>query len=291
MFATPTVRTFVPESWSTVKKFQHFYAGTHTFDSTTTRALNGVSSHLNKAVTLYNLAEKLSPNLEIDNNELKNKGYTSAINTSEFTAVTEEIFTELYSSIDCTRKVIVKIYSKTRGLKDSTSGLFQRIRDDKLGTDFPEQLKIEFKTAKWQPELKAIRDELTHTDIGHCSIDRETKIIGYSHHGISFQGRPLHYPNILEKLKTLITEVNNFLSKVFDFLNSQLNHYETTVLCGLLSGKGLARKITLEREFTFHSGTCISHVWFDNEDSERCPFAQNCGAYNRALNQLPEHDR
>ena len=167
------VRTFVPELWGEVDLFRHFHVGTHTFNADTKKAISGIKNHFQKALILHQLALKLLPNLSLDEEELQSKGYTAAANAEEFSAVLEEVFTELYSSIDCTRKVIVSIYRRTRGLPDSTHKLFQKVRSNRLGSDFPTELKQAISESDWYDELRAIRDELTHSDIGNCRIDRE----------------------------------------------------------------------------------------------------------------------
>jgi hypothetical protein len=46
--------------------------------------------------------------------------FANARNSKELSAVMEGIILELYSSIDCTRKIINEIYGKYRGIPDST---------------------------------------------------------------------------------------------------------------------------------------------------------------------------
>ncbi|WP_460353005.1 MULTISPECIES: hypothetical protein [unclassified Pseudomonas] len=286
MRTAPTAIFFQPEKWGTLSKFKFFYMGTHTFDSDTTKAITGVANHFNKAQILYNLARKLSPNLQIDEEELNQNGHTAAINSAEFTAVAEEVFTELYSSIDCTRKIIVSIYRKCRRIPDSTRKIFQRIRDHQLGSDFPDELKKAFLSASWYEDLLRIRDELTHSELGHCTLNRENRSIQYMHTGIKTKGKPLIIPDIFEKIETLISEVNKFLGEVFYFLNTQLKPYITTQVCGMCKGKVLARELPLEEHITFHSGTCISHIWFEKPNETRCPAAETCGAYIRAMTKI-----
>ncbi|VVE50027.1 hypothetical protein [Pandoraea cepalis] len=101
MNTNPTVRVFAPEYWGEVGKFKQFYATTHNFSSATKKAVSGIGGHFDKAIKLHTLAQKLVPSMGIDKSELKEKGYTSATNSQEVSAVIEEVFTELYSTIDC----------------------------------------------------------------------------------------------------------------------------------------------------------------------------------------------
>jgi hypothetical protein len=282
-----TVRTFAPELWGQVDVFRHFHAGTHTFKPDTKKAISGIANHFQKALTLHQLSLKLLPNLSIDEEEIKNKGYTAATNAKEFSAVLEEVFTELYSSIDCTRKVIVSIYRRTRGLPDSTRKLFQKVRSNLLGGDFPTELKQAIAESDWYDELLAIRDELTHSDIGNCWIDRETKLVTYMHTGINRDGKPLIINDVMGRIQFLIESINKFLGIVFHFLNSQLEFTTIDQLCGIFFGRCYLRKLSLEPSIDLNSGICQSHTWFDNEVQFRCPLADSCGAYQRAKSIPP----
>ncbi|WP_220790999.1 hypothetical protein [Aquipseudomonas ullengensis] len=282
-----SVRVFAPEQWGQVDIFRHFHIGTHSFNSDTKKAISGITNHFQKALTLYELALKLLPNLNLDEEELLNKGYTGAANSREFSAVLEEVFTELYSSIDCTRKIIANIYRKTRRLPNSTRQLFDRVNNNILGDDFPTELKLAISSSDWYGELLAIRDELTHSDIGNCHLDQKTRLVTYMHVGIRRNGEPLIIDDVLGRIKILINSVNEFLGSVFHFLNSKLQPVEIDQLCGFFKGRGYLRKLALEFPMDFNSGICMSHVWFDGDLQFKCPFVGTCGAYERAKFNAP----
>lgn len=75
-------------------------------------------------VFLLAVAQAIAPNLEEDEKELKAQGFTSARRAAEFTAVVESALTALYSSVDCTRKILNILYPKAQGLPESTRKLF-----------------------------------------------------------------------------------------------------------------------------------------------------------------------
>lgn len=144
-----------------VDKFKQFYAATYNFKPDAKKAVAGIDNHFQRALTLRRVAEKLAPNLRLDNEELAQKGYTAALNSQEFSAVVEEVFTELYSSIDCTRKVIVAIYGKCRNVPDSTRKLLERAIKGEIGSDFPKELLISHcKGAGLQPAAMDSADTL-----------------------------------------------------------------------------------------------------------------------------------
>lgn len=281
MQTLPSVRVFTPELWGQVDKFSQFYKSTHTFNSDTIKAVSGINGHFQKALTLRNLAKRLEPNLAIDESEIQEKGYTPANYSMEFAAVIEEVFTELYSSIDCTRKVIVSIYKRCRGIPDSTRKIFDRAAKAQIG-GFPEELQQAFYSATWFEELLAIRDELTHSNIGSCHKQIGKSEIIYLHHGIMRNKKPLVIEDIFKKIDEFINGVNLFLGQIFHFLNSKLKSEPTFTMCGFFFGRGYARTLAIAEHIDFNSGACQSRQWFDSDPAFRCPFADNCGAYNRA---------
>src|SRR5690242_3339731 len=126
----PTLIRFAPNRWGQLERFAQLHSGTFQFTPTTQKALSGATNHFHKAITLKNIAIKLVPNLELDEKELEARGFTSALNSKELSAVIEGVILELYSSIDCTRKVISEIYGKYPGIpKVSTRKLFQNAFD------------------------------------------------------------------------------------------------------------------------------------------------------------------
>lgn len=277
----PIVRTFAPESWGQADIFRHFYAATHDLNSDAKKSLSGVANHFHKAILLRNLAIRLAPNLEQDLDQLNSQGYTGAESSREFSAVVESVFLELYSTVDCARKIVVSIYRKVRRIPDSTRRLFQRINHGELGVDFPAPLKNAFLDAGWYEELLAIRDELTHSDVGFCRLDPTSRLIAYSHQGVSRNGSSLNIPDVFGKLDELISGINLFLGSVFGYLNSQLQPNVIDQLCGIFFGRGYMRRLPLQGEIDFDSGTCQSRLC-DTEAEYRCPFADKCGAYARA---------
>lgn len=287
MAVNATVRTFAPELWGQVDIFNSFYSGTYSLSPDARKAVLGIKSHFQKALTLRDVALKILPNLAMDEEELRTKGFTSASNSNEFSVVIEEVFTELYSSVECARKVITNVYKRTRRIKDSTRKLFLSIKENQLGDDFPSELKAAILSAEWFDDLLAIRDELTHSDIGSCHRNQETGKVSYMHTGLKRKGSPLIIEDILQKCSDLIEGVNQFLGRVFAFLNASLENTSISQLCGFFFGRAYMRTLTLEPRIDYNSGICASRSWFDNDSSYRCPFTDSCGAYQRAeLNVL-----
>nr|WP_315428072.1 hypothetical protein [uncultured Albidiferax sp.] len=277
-----TVRTFVPEQWGELDIFSKFYPGTYEFNSECRKALSGVSSHFRKASVLFGLARKLIPNLSQDREQLQTHGFTPALNSKEFSAVVEGVFTELYSSIDCARKVIVATHRHCRRIPDSTRKLMQRVKEDQVGSEFPEALRQSIVSTDWYEELLLIRDTLTHSDIGYCSLDPTTNSISYTHQGIRAEGKPLIINDVVAKLESLQIGVNTYLGNVFHYLNTTLKPHEVDELCGIFYARGYMRKLRFGEHIDLNAGVCMSRSWFLTEEGYRCPLADSCGAFARA---------
>ena len=275
---------YAPEQWGTLEKFSKFYSTTHTFSERGKRALSGAINHFHKAQTLRNLAFKILPNLELDDEELEKNGYTQAINSKELSAIVEAVILELYSSLDCTRKVITEIYTKVQGMPDSTRKYFQNIKNQKISNDFPEQLILAVKEATWFNEFRAIRDELTHHDTGTCSRDKETRKIQYFHYGIKVKGKPLIIEDIFEMIEQSFRNVNQFIGRVFAYLYSQLKDTPMLQYCGIFNGRMYTRVVSPSEAKDFNDGLCDAKKWFTLEENPTCIFANVCGAYKNSNN-------
>ncbi len=277
-----SIRMYGPEQWGSLEKFQKFYSSTHSLSDTGKRSVSGAINHFHKAITLQNLAIKLIPNLEEDEKELDQHGFSRAVNSSEISAVIEGIILELYSSLDCTRKVVTEIHSNYQGVPDSTRKYFQNIKKGKIDPNFPEQLIIAVNEATWYNGFRMIRDELTHHDTGRCHKDRDTGKIRYIHSGIKIKKESLIIDDIFEKLNQTFSEVNQFIERVFKYLNTKLNNEPVIQICGIFEGRAYTRFVSPHDATDFHGGVCESYKWFDLEGNPTCKFAAQCGAYNKA---------
>jgi hypothetical protein len=114
--------------------------------------------------------------------------YTPAFNSHELATVIEASILELYSSLDCTAKVLHAVYGHgSRAFPKSTRKLFCNY--DKVTGSFPDELKEVFRTADWYDGLRYLRDELTHLATGSCSLDHKTGVVSYMHMGMKLRGQ------------------------------------------------------------------------------------------------------
>ncbi len=279
---TGTAKFFAPEQWGSLEKFSKFYGGTYQFNDSGKRALSGSVSHFHKALTLRNLAVKLIPNLDMDEADLKGYGHTNAVNSSELSAVVEAIILELYSSIDCCRKVVTEIYSNYQGIPDSTRKFFNNVNSKNIDKKFPEQLINAVHEASWYDGFRKIRDELTHLETGSCSKNMDTGKIQYMHTGFNLEGRALVIEDIFLKIDQTVSEVNKFTGRVFAYLLTQLKDEPMLQFCGIFEGRLYTRYVSPHKAINFDSGICDAYKWFELDENPTCIYVEECGAYKNA---------
>jgi hypothetical protein len=289
MNATPTVRTFAPEQWGQVDRFANLYCKTFpSFKRVEHKAVSGVGNHLRKAIILKDLAIKLRPNLALDAMQLEEKGYSPASNSFELSAVIETVFTEMYSAIDCTRKVVVAIHRNVRGMPtDSTRKLFRKIQSNELDGILHATLIDAFKNATWYEDILKVRDELTHANTGSCHLDKGTGKVSYMHTGLGNENQAFVIEDVFERVESNLKDVNLFLGRVFKYMNTLLSAEPVFQVCGIFSGRCYTREVNPSEPVDFNSGICTSYQWFDLKGNPACPFSQTCGAYKRAKEIKP----
>jgi hypothetical protein len=278
---------FLPEYWGSYEFFHHFYHTTHEFDWQVRKRLPGIQGNLFKAQKLLQVVEQLIPNIEEDELEIANRGYSNANRSREIAAVVEAAFCSLYSSLDCFRHVFMSIYrKKLRGVKESTRTLFEKGGKGELGPLIPERIRDQFiQTMSWFSTLREYRDELTHSDVGHCHRDKMSGKLIYMHSGLGSPQRALVIKDVVAELVNFRNTINAFLGGVFFEINRELKDLETDQICGIFSGRIYERLVKPSEAVDFHGGRCKSHVWFDESDNPPCPLKDHCDAYNRVKNE------
>jgi hypothetical protein len=275
-----TVRAFAPEQWGQIDLFTTFFASSFPdAKPVECRAVSGVGNHYRKATVLRALSMRIAPTLAIDHQQLSEKGYTPAERATELAAVVENVFTELYSSVDCARKILSARFP-VRGMPDSTRKTFARAQSGKFDGLLPDGLLVAIKGADWYEPLRTLRDELTHSDIGSVHQDQTTGRVSYMHTGLGTGERAFIIEDILARMDADIQAVNQFLGVLFLHLNTLLTDAPTVQLCGLHQGKALIREISPEPTLNFDSGKCLAVAWIEVDGKPTCPLL--CGAYWRA---------
>jgi len=275
------VITFAPDRWGTLERFQHFCAGTYTFARDTQQALSGAANHFRKALILLQVAREHAAKLSEDRAQLETHGYTPAQRGKELSALIESILLDLYSSIDCTRKIVTCIYRNHRGVKQSTRKFFQAVAEGKVADTVPVEIRDAFASAHWYTDFQRMRDALTHSDIGSCALDEKSGKVFYMHAGLGTNNKALVIEDIFAHIEELVTHVNQFMGKVFHYLNGTLNDDEVWQMCGIFGGRVYSRWVRPSEAKDFNSGRCDAFKWFEKDENPKCPFMRECEAYGR----------
>jgi hypothetical protein len=279
------VIAFTPERWGRLERFQHFYGGTHHFDRDTQKSLPGAANHFHKALILLEVAKEHASRLPEDRAQLKERGHTPARRGKELSALVESILLDLYSSIDCTRKVVTFIYRNHRGVKQSTRKLFQAAAAGTIDATVPEGIRNAFANAAWYADFRALRDAITHSDVGSCHLDEKSGKVFYMHAGLERDGKALVIEDIFDHVEKTKDNVNVFMGQVFHCLNADLKDEEVWQMCGLFDGRVYSRFVRPSEAVDFNSGRCDAFRWFQKRENPECPFMRECAAYQRRTSE------
>lgn len=270
---------FAPEYWAEVQKFRNLHSGTYKFNRQEQLALAGVLANFNKALRLLRTAEQLLPTLETDNAELEAEGMTAGENAAQLNTVFEAMVLSLYSTLDCSAKVVRAVFGRgARNFRASTTFTFENFH---LIAGLPPLVTSALAQARWFRPLRLLRDQLTHYTEGHSLLDPRTGRLQYMHEGVTRRGRPLIIPDAMIWANAYLQGINAFLGAVFHAMNETLDDSPVMAVCGMIQGRVLHRYISPKEPMSFQSGQCGAWVWFEKHDNPTCPFAENCGAYQR----------
>lgn len=275
---------FAPEKWSSARCFRFFVGPPFPSNHMLLKATSAVENRRQKLQLLGALADDLRQGLIDDFRELESTGYTSASRSKTFTAVVETIFLELYSTLDAVRSTLFEAYRGVRGIQNKrTSQLFRRAHEGTYGPDFPEPIRARLAEAyvRWFPQLRDIRGEVSHGDIGQCYISSEAGSITYIHGGLGTSQRPLVIKGLESTLMDLSSNVDQLVDDIFGYLCSQLDPRPVRVTCGIYRGRIYERTVEYKARMSFDTGECFSRRWFEAEEELKCPMRERCGAYRR----------
>lgn len=275
------VIAFAPDRWGKLERFQRFYAGTYLFDRDTQQALSGAANHLHKAPILLQVAREHAAKLPEDRAQLEKHGFTPAQRGKELSALIESILLDLYSSIDCTRKIVTFIYRNERGVKQSTRKFFQAVAEGDVADTVPAEIRDAFASAHWYMDFRRMRDALTHSDIGSCHLDEKSGKVFYMHTGLGTNNKALVIEDIFAHIEELVTYINQFMGKVFHCLNGTLKDDEVRQICGIFGGRVYSRWVRPSEAKDFNSGRCDAFKWFEKDENPNCPLMRECEAYGR----------
>lgn len=274
---------FTPDRWGVLDVFQTFCGTTYKFSKYEQEALRGVANHYSKALRLERVSRLIAPRMQEDQDELAEQGHTSSERSKEYTAVVEALITSLYSSIDCTRKVLRAVFPKAQGLPDSTRKLFANAANNKLDPLLPDAIRIALSNATWFSEFRVLRDALTHSDTGRCSLNNETGKVAYFHETFRGFREPSYIEDFVDYIHAYLKRVSSFIVAIFNALTDTLNNEEVWTICGMFHGRMYSRFVRRSEAIDFDSGRCDAFTWFELNENPTCPFKDSCAAYVRRV--------
>ncbi|HCH2618927.1 TPA: hypothetical protein NKS80_004571 [Vibrio parahaemolyticus] len=273
--------TFAPEQMNAVKKVSLFPCSNLDDERKYKAGIKATADHLEKFITLADVANDLAKGFEIDRQELEEQGHTSASYSRKFAAISECCINELYAALDGVRDVIYGVYKSVQGVqKKSTSKLFSKANQNQYGEGFPVELNTLLSDAyeQWFCQLRTYRTEFTHGSLGSCSMDNKTKKISYMHSALGSGNRSLIIEDFIEYINGVYSHVLVLQESVFQYLYGALDLTENNVLCGFYHGRAYMRTVQPETNLSINSGSCLSVKY-----PEPCPLKDQCRAYKVAL--------
>ena len=197
---------FAPEHWLKVRLFRQFIGPPFPDHKELYKGATSVENHLLKYAHIGRLTNSLMGSLLEDKQQLKETGYSPGLRHHEFAALIETLFCEMYSTLDGLRRAIFGAYSNVRSVqKESTEKLFARAFKHSYGPEFPEIIRSALASAyeTWFPELRLIRSEVTHGEVGHCNLVETSGSVTYFHQAIRTGEQGLVIENVGKKLDAL----------------------------------------------------------------------------------------
>jgi hypothetical protein len=272
-----------------VTLFARFAHTTYKMRKPSLRALRGVEGHFRKYSTLRTLAERLAPGIREDVAELQERDYTAAPRSREVAAVVESLFCELYASLDCMREVLRAVLRSPQGgalqgiPSKKTSRLFSNAAEGKLASQVPGTIVESLASAQssWFPELRDLRTNVVHYDVGFCAMTPEGTV-SYMSVGLGSGNRAFVIRDVFGRLDELEEQVNGLLGTVFAMLVGTLNDVRTRQTCCIHRGRIYERMVSAQEALQGAPGVCRSYKWFDESVELRCPLSEDCSAYTRA---------
>jgi len=235
-----------------------------------------------KYVHLMRLAKRQIPFLDEDRAELDKCGSLNMLRAKELAAIVETMYCELYSAIDCTRRVLPSLFPKAQGLpKKKTSAWFTNAMEDKIDHKVPEEIREQIKCAgeTWFPALRNLRTRLVHSNVGTCSQNEDGTITYENGHYFDNDRRVIK--DVMKDVTEYGKNVDIFIASIFNRLVRTLKDQERETVCGFFNGRIYQRFLSPSESWDFNKGKCISYEWFEKEENPTCPFADTCGAYQK----------
>ncbi len=271
--------------WDYVDRFAKWHGAPFAESQTLSNGLKTITGHREKFKILAKRVTSLIPELIEERQLLDQQGYSSGIKAREFASIIETLICELYSCLDGLRNTIYAIYRNVQGVQNkSTEKLFKKAVEGKYDKGFPPEIDNWLKAAyqDWFPELRRLRVELTHGQVGTCSM-KNNSCISYIHYGLRSNSNKNVFiiENIIDWINFHASHVDSLLNTICKFWFDQLEPREVIEMCGVHQGRVIIRAIEITEPVNQDSGLCLFRHAFEEEPEWACPLRDSCAAYER----------
>ncbi len=273
-----------PEVMTNVQRFHASWRSTYQFNQEQQQAIAGAESYLERARLLAKLIPAMRPFLDRDYAELEVRGYTPAEGSRQVAAVFESALVSLYSALDCTHAILKLVFRGWQGLGRQTPDMLRNATANALDSRFPDGFARGLRTAdgQWFQELRTVRNAAVHRQGGHVGIDRAGGQLDYYNTALPGEDGRVFVQDVDALLARQQAGVADLVDAAFGVMCDQLVGGEIVQHCGMASGRVYQRRVDALAS-DWNAGVCLSKAWFDAPEEPRCPRADDCGAYLRAV--------
>jgi hypothetical protein len=270
-----TLRLFAPEHWTRFAWLNRAFGASFPDGGPARRGLRIIVDHQARFEQLHGLWRGLRVGLEHDIAVFQRQGYSTMEFSHQYAALTEVLFSEQYAQMDGVRKLIFGRYRNVHGVQDRTNELlFSRAVENGYGPEIPPPVIAALRTAgtTWFPQLRAIRTQVTHGEVGSCRLDGDAVRYSLPQAGVA-----------IEDVEQVLQQFSHGIAELLDSMAShwltELTRQDIMVPCLLHEGRMYPRILEVSEVVPdFHSGLCGFRDSFDN-GLPPCPLRERCGAY------------
>ncbi|MDO8736407.1 MAG: hypothetical protein Q7K29_04920 [Thermoleophilia bacterium] len=272
---------FEPENWTMVRRFLYFVDQPFEKTPALQRGISATDNHFEKCKILRSHAKELESTF-LDSVKGRKKYDDIYVRRSKtYSALVETIYCELYSCLNGLRDTIFAIYGGVQRVQNKkTSKFFSLASEGKYGQGFPERVANLLSDAylSWFCELRDIRVEVTHRNVGFCYLDEKSNKVQYQN--LAPNKQDMIIDDIPAELEKMYQHVFGLLEQIFGFFCSILWPKDIHIVCGIFRDRGYTRFVKHSHDMSFNSGWCFSEEWKNGDPLNYCPARHQCGAEN-----------
>lgn len=275
-------KTYDPSNCSPITRFRMFNYDEYPCNSQTNSLLRSIELRFEKIHILWEHYNALASVQPKEKEILKRDRYVYPKYSYLMTAIFEAILNEFYSINDNLAKILANIFPN-KNLPNKMSKLIKNVEKCAL----PVQLSNIIINYNSYQSLRNVRTELAHFSTGFVVVN--DMIMSYFSDKVgpttTANNNAILIDNVVKFYNTQFTETTQFITQVFDYLESTLNNnYRSVKFCGIYKGFFYQRQESYADWKTNVEGICTP-IWETNNQADKCPHMESCKAYNNHLRE------